>query len=863
MGGFVARAAVVHPHLRKFAVETVLTLSTPHQSPPVPLQPSLGHYYALVNQEWRKGYEVQISRTGNSMSDPSLSHVIIVSISGGYNDYQVRTKLESLDGIVPPTHGFMISSTGMRNVWLSMEHQVSHTLLSLVDTKTGHPFDDVRQRLGIFTKMLHSGIPQNFISSRRLQLPQKSDHFPDQKRKVDSGLRVPSLSGCPSDSQWSEDGLERDLYIQTNTVTVLAMDGRRRWLDIQKLGPGGKDHFVFVTNLSPCSGVRLHLWRKKGTSASEFSADKHVVEVTSKMVHIPSGPAPRQIEPGGQTEQAPPSAIFWLSPQDMHGFRFLTISVAPRPTVSGRPPPATSMGVGQFFNPKDGEQVFSPYGLIHSVFSEKVVNLKEDHPLTLNLTFSISLGLLPVSLSLESTGCGIKKSEFEDPGDLEISRLCRLRCFPPVALAWDGTSGLHVFPNLYSETIVVDSSPALWTSSQESDKTSVFLLVDPHCSYRSTIRVSLTAAAGRFLLLYFSQISGLCFAVVFFALMRQAYAWELDNPIPSVLSAVESNLRMPKPFVFFVTFPILFAVLSSFLSSEPLPPIISFSIISILCYVFANGVIVVLILVSLLVFYAAGTVHVFIRKRWQVWEGNFCFSCVQWFINMSSSFASNKVVRILWVNPVLITSLVAIALFFDGFISQPCPPKEFHESGNDGETGSMLYNDKHDGDIGKLFLVKETYTASPQSTRSYSDTQLDVFHHRHGLLLLHLVATLMFVPSLVGWLQRTGNGQRFPWFWDSLLCTGVILHGLCDSKPEFNFFLFPVPGIPLREIKLSLAYLLGGYFSYLSALALAPYRAFYVMAAIGVVSLAFRIIQTRNRNKGETYHRSRKHSHRH
>lgn len=36
---------------------------------------------------------------------------------------QVRSKLQSLDGIVPPTHGFMISSTGMKNVWLSMEHQ--------------------------------------------------------------------------------------------------------------------------------------------------------------------------------------------------------------------------------------------------------------------------------------------------------------------------------------------------------------------------------------------------------------------------------------------------------------------------------------------------------------------------------------------------------------------------------------------------------------------------------------------------------------------------------------------------------------------------------------------------------------------
>lgn len=38
-----------------------------------------------------------------------------------------------------------------------------------------------------------------------------------------------------------------------------------------------------------------------------------------------------QLEPGSQTEQAPPSAVFWFGPEDMHGFRFLTISVAPHP----------------------------------------------------------------------------------------------------------------------------------------------------------------------------------------------------------------------------------------------------------------------------------------------------------------------------------------------------------------------------------------------------------------------------------------------------------------------------------------------------------------------------------------------------
>lgn len=60
-------------------------------------------------------------------------------------------------------------------------------------------------------------------------------------------------------------------------------------------GAEGKDHFVFVTNLSPCSGVRFHLWREKGTAASDLPANKRVVDATLKMIQLPSGPAPRQV----------------------------------------------------------------------------------------------------------------------------------------------------------------------------------------------------------------------------------------------------------------------------------------------------------------------------------------------------------------------------------------------------------------------------------------------------------------------------------------------------------------------------------------------------------------------------------------
>ncbi|KAM1357680.1 hypothetical protein ACFX1Q_044741 [Malus domestica] len=897
MGGFVARAAVIHHRLRKSAVETILTLSSPHQYPPVALQPSLGHYFERVNDEWRKGYEVQTTRAGHHVSGPVLSHVVVISISGGYNDYQVRSKSESLDGIVPPTHGFVISSTGMRNVWLSMEHQailwcnqlviqVSHTLLSLVDSGTGQPFSDTRKRTAIFSKMLRSGIPQSFDWRMQSHLSQQSIHIPtrDVKDKTES---LYTSAACPSNVHWSDDGLERDLYIQTTTVTVLAMDGRRRWLDIQKLGSNGRSHFMFVTNLAPCSGVRLHLWPEKRNSTSELPICIRILDVTSRMVRIPSGPAPTQIEPGSQTEQASPSAIFRLGPEDMRGFRFLTISVAPRPTISGRPPPAVSMAVGQFFNPEEGEREFSPWSMPLPSYSYKEMSLKEDHPLALNLSFTTSLGLLPVMFSLKAAGCGIMNSGLPDEqaGDEDNSKLCKLRCFPPIAFAWDHTSGLHIFPNMYSEKIVVDSSPALWSSPQSSEKTSVMLLVDPHCSYRSSMTVPVTAAASRFLLLYNSQIAGFSLVVIFFALMQQICTWDLDQHIPSILTAVEFNLRIPLPFLYLAIAPILLSFSLSFLISQPFPSFSSFTIVSVTCYLLANGFVIILILISQLIFYAAAVVHVFIKTRFQLGEKS-----VHRFINLSSGFFSLKLVRVLRANPVFVTALVAITvaclvhaafglfiiLFFDAlschsalcsfltasFRSHARRHELFDCKKEDNGLSCQLPS-KSDGISNQNIHSEDCCSNSPNSSKSFGETQLELFHHRHGLFILHLAAALMFVPSLVAWFQRIGMGHSFPWLLDSFLCTGVILHGIFTSKPESSSFLVSFPGFRNCEVRLNFLYLLAGYYSYISSLALAPYRAFYGMAAIGFTCCALTILQRRNIEKGEPHFVSRKHSHRH
>jgi glycosylphosphatidylinositol deacylase len=111
------------------------------------------------------------------------------------------------------------------------------------------------------------------------------------------------------------------------------------------------------------------------------------------------------------------------------------------------------------------------------------------------------------------------------------------------------------------------------------------------------------------------QIIGFSIAVIFFALMRQAHAWDLDLPVPSMLAAVESNLRMPLPFFLLAIVPIFVSLFLSFLMSQPFPSFASFIIVSVICHLFANGSIIILILVIQSVFYVAAFIHIFIKTR--------------------------------------------------------------------------------------------------------------------------------------------------------------------------------------------------------------------------------------------------------
>ena len=101
--------------------------------------------------------------------------------------------------------------------------------------------------------------------------------------------------------------------------------------------------------------------------------------------------------------------------------------------------------------------------------------------------------------------------------------------------------------------------------------------------------------------------------------------------------------------------------------------------------------------------------------------------------------------------------------FFTASFRSHARRKELVDYINEGNSGIEQFQMKREGESNQSFPLDDSYSSSPNSAKSFSDTQLEIFHHRHGILILHLLAALMFVPSLVAWFQVCPT-YRFPSF---------------------------------------------------------------------------------------------------
>lgn len=107
MGGIVARLAA--SLVDNTTIDAIITMSTPHQSPPLPFESTMEDIYSTVNS-----------------ASYRAPHPLLVSICGGVSDTQIVSDSCALSKeLIEVDDGFAVFTTAIPGVWTGVEHQAT------------------------------------------------------------------------------------------------------------------------------------------------------------------------------------------------------------------------------------------------------------------------------------------------------------------------------------------------------------------------------------------------------------------------------------------------------------------------------------------------------------------------------------------------------------------------------------------------------------------------------------------------------------------------------------------------------------------------------------------------------------------
>lgn len=190
MGGMVARVMLSLPNYLEDSVNTIITLSTPHNAAPTTFDGELLNVYKLTDDFWRNGYsndEKSDSKLG-IIAKKRLSDVSLISITGGILDTTLPTDYTTLTGLIPSDHGFAVSTTGIPGVWTPIDHlaivwcdqlrkKLAETLLQIVDVNSPAQTYPLEKRMEILRSNLLPGFQKSTeileIMNMNYKLPYK------------------------------------------------------------------------------------------------------------------------------------------------------------------------------------------------------------------------------------------------------------------------------------------------------------------------------------------------------------------------------------------------------------------------------------------------------------------------------------------------------------------------------------------------------------------------------------------------------------------------------------------------------------------------------------------------------------------
>ncbi|XP_042192094.1 GPI inositol-deacylase isoform X3 [Callorhinchus milii] len=147
MGGIIARALFTLRNFDPTLISLIITQATPHIAPVLPLDSYLTDFYTAVNSYW-------------ILNEKDLRNVTILSVGGGFRDYQVRSGLTVVPSLDAYNHTLNVVTSAVPMAWLSTDHlcivwckelvlATIRAFFDLIDPRTHQITTDPSQRMSV------------------------------------------------------------------------------------------------------------------------------------------------------------------------------------------------------------------------------------------------------------------------------------------------------------------------------------------------------------------------------------------------------------------------------------------------------------------------------------------------------------------------------------------------------------------------------------------------------------------------------------------------------------------------------------------------------------------------------------------
>lgn len=183
MGGVVSRVMMTLENYVPESINTIITLSSPHAVSPLTFDRDILKIYKSINEFWQQAYFHPKDSEFSKIAFERLKDVSLISVTGGLLDTVLPADYTNLKGIIPTTNGFTVYTSGIPQVWTSIDHLavvwcdqlrslILTTLFDIVNFESPFKVKSLSERMTIFRKNFLSGFSgeMNLYDAREIMI---------------------------------------------------------------------------------------------------------------------------------------------------------------------------------------------------------------------------------------------------------------------------------------------------------------------------------------------------------------------------------------------------------------------------------------------------------------------------------------------------------------------------------------------------------------------------------------------------------------------------------------------------------------------------------------------------------------------